>query len=75
MGVFYSMKESLRNRVLVVDLFAALFGMGAWLAINGMYTQLPLLVFNSPEGWDLPSYIVVLIQVIFTIQVPETFIK
>ncbi|XP_034245787.1 riboflavin transporter 2 isoform X2 [Thrips palmi] len=62
MGVFYSIKERLRNRVLLVDVLAALFGMGAWLCINGMYTQLPLLVFNAPEGWALPSYIVVLIQ-------------
>lgn len=62
MGVFYSMRESLKNRVLIVDVLAALFGMGAWLSINGMYTQLPLLVFNAPEGWDLPSYIVILIQ-------------
>ena len=62
MDMLYSIKERLRNRVLLVDVFAALFGMGAWLAINGMYTQLPLLVFKAPEGWDLPSYIVVLIQ-------------
>lgn len=62
MGVWYTMKERLKNRVLLVDVLAALFGMGAWLSINGMYTQLPLLVFNAPEGWMLPSFIVVLIQ-------------
>ncbi|XP_052120082.1 riboflavin transporter 2 isoform X2 [Frankliniella occidentalis] len=62
MGIFYSLRERLKNRVLLVDVLAALFGMGAWLSINGMYTQLPLLVFNAPEGWGLPSYIVVLIQ-------------
>lgn len=61
-GFVYSMRERLRNRVVLVDVLAALFGMGAWLSINGMYTQLPLLVFNAPEGWALPSYIVVLIQ-------------
>ncbi|KAK3912212.1 Riboflavin transporter 2 [Frankliniella fusca] len=62
MGFFHSLRERLKNRVLLVDVLAALFGMGAWLSINGMYTQLPLLVFKAPEGWGLPSYIVVLIQ-------------
>lgn len=63
MGVFYSLRERLRNRVILVDVLAALFGMGAWLSVNGVYTQLPLLVFKLPEGWVLPSYMVILIQV------------
>lgn len=62
MGIFYSMKQRLRNRVLLMDILAALFGMGAWVSINGVYTQLPLLVFKLPEGWGLPSYMVLLIQ-------------
>lgn len=63
MGVFYSLRERLKNRVILVDVLAALFGMGAWLSVNGVYTQLPLLVFKLPEGWVLPSYMVILIQV------------
>ncbi|KAE8748246.1 hypothetical protein FOCC_FOCC005085 [Frankliniella occidentalis] len=52
----------LGGRVLLVDLLAGLFGMGAWLSVNAMYTQLPILIASAPESWNLASYIVVLIQ-------------
>ncbi|XP_039277026.1 solute carrier family 52, riboflavin transporter, member 3-A isoform X1 [Nilaparvata lugens] len=51
-----------RNHYLVVDVLAALFGISAWLSVNALYTQLPLLVQTSPEGWSLPSYLSVIIQ-------------
>uniref|UniRef100_A0A182NAB0 Riboflavin transporter n=1 Tax=Anopheles dirus TaxID=7168 RepID=A0A182NAB0_9DIPT len=50
------------DRRLVVDLLAILFGVGSWLGINSVYVQLPLLVGHAPEGWNLPSYLVVIIQ-------------
>ncbi|XP_053678488.1 solute carrier family 52, riboflavin transporter, member 3-A [Anopheles nili] len=50
------------DRRLVVDLLAILFGVGSWLGINSVYVQLPLLVGSAPEGWNLPSYLVVIIQ-------------
>lgn len=50
------------ERKLIVDLLAILFGVGSWLGINSVYVQLPLLVNNAPEGWNLPSYLVVIIQ-------------
>ncbi|EAA06378.5 AGAP000181-PA [Anopheles gambiae str. PEST] len=50
------------ERKLIVDLLAILFGIGSWLGINSVYVQLPLLVGNAPEGWNLPSYLVVIIQ-------------
>ncbi|KAJ8353997.1 hypothetical protein SKAU_G00215640 [Synaphobranchus kaupii] len=36
--------------------------MGSWVAINGMWVELPLIVSEIPEGWYLPSYLTVLIQ-------------
>lgn len=47
---------------LVVHLLACLLGTGAWVAINGVWVELPLLVPAVPEGWLLPSYITVVIQ-------------
>lgn len=47
---------------LLTHVLACLFGMGSWVAINGMWVELPLIVSDIPEGWYLPSYLTVLIQ-------------
>lgn len=47
---------------LAVHLLACLLGMGSWVAINGLWVELPLLVPSVPEGWLLPSYLTVVIQ-------------
>ncbi|XP_006635935.1 riboflavin transporter 2 [Lepisosteus oculatus] len=47
---------------LLTHALACLFGMGSWVAINGMWVELPLIVPEIPEGWYLPSYLTVLIQ-------------
>ncbi|KAM3873160.1 riboflavin transporter 2-like [Diretmus argenteus] len=47
---------------LLTHVLACLFGMGSWVAINGMWVELPLVVPDIPEGWFLPSYLTVLIQ-------------
>nr|XP_020452921.1 riboflavin transporter 2-like [Monopterus albus]XP_020452922.1 riboflavin transporter 2-like [Monopterus albus]XP_020452923.1 riboflavin transporter 2-like [Monopterus albus]XP_020452924.1 riboflavin transporter 2-like [Monopterus albus] len=47
---------------LLTHILACLFGMGSWVAINGMWVELPLIVTAIPEGWYLPSYLTVLIQ-------------
>ncbi|XP_069771187.1 riboflavin transporter 2 [Narcine bancroftii] len=47
---------------LAVHGLAALFGMGSWIAINGLWVELPLIVPKVPEGWYLPSYLTVIIQ-------------
>lgn len=47
---------------LLTHVLACLFGMGSWVAINGMWVELPLIVSDIPEGWFLPSYLTVLIQ-------------
>lgn len=37
--------------------------MGSWIAINGLWVELPILVDQLPEGWNLPSYMTVIIQI------------
>ena len=47
---------------LLTHLLVCTFGMGSWVAINGLWVELPLLVTELPEGWYLPSYLTVIIQ-------------
>ncbi|KAM8798121.1 solute carrier family 52, riboflavin transporter, member 3 [Eudromia elegans] len=47
---------------LLTHLLACVFGTGSWVAINGLWVEVPLLVMTLPEQWDLPSYITVIIQ-------------
>lgn len=47
---------------LLTHLLACTFGTGSWVAINGLWVELPLLVTVLPEQWDLPSYITIIIQ-------------
>uniref|UniRef100_G1P9T1 Riboflavin transporter n=1 Tax=Myotis lucifugus TaxID=59463 RepID=G1P9T1_MYOLU len=47
---------------LLIHLLVCTFGMGSWVAINGIWVELPLLVTELPEGWYLPSYLTVIIQ-------------
>lgn len=46
-----------------VDLLAILFGIGSWIGVNSVYLQLPLFVAHAPEGWSLPSFLVIVIQI------------
>lgn len=55
--------EAFKNRSLIVDLLAICFGIGTWLSVNGTFIQLPLLVNEAPEGWSLPSYLSVMVQI------------
>ncbi|XP_072305310.1 solute carrier family 52, riboflavin transporter, member 3-A [Eucyclogobius newberryi] len=47
---------------LLVHLLGCAFGLGSWVAVNGLWVELPLIVNTLPEGWDLPSYLTVIIQ-------------
>ncbi|XP_063709311.1 riboflavin transporter 2-like [Culicoides brevitarsis] len=38
------------------------FGISSWIGIYATYTQMPIIVKTAPEGWNLPSYIVVMVQ-------------
>ncbi|XP_067001981.1 solute carrier family 52, riboflavin transporter, member 3-A isoform X3 [Anabrus simplex] len=58
-----SCRRKLSDRKLLVDVLAILFGIAAWVAVNGMFVQLPLLVQTQPEEWNLPSYLSVIVQI------------
>lgn len=47
---------------LFTHILVCLFGIGSWVAINGMWVELPLIVHAIPEGWYLPSYLTIIIQ-------------
>jgi len=38
------------------------FGTGSWLTVNGLFTELPLLVVHQPEGWRLASVLAPAVQ-------------
>ena len=46
----------------LTHVLACLFGLGSWVTICGLWVELPLIVPQIPEGWYLPSYLSVLIQ-------------
>ncbi|KOB76513.1 Uncharacterized protein OBRU01_05622 [Operophtera brumata] len=50
------------QRRVTLDVLMACWGLGTWLGVNGLYVQLPLLVERLPEGWALPSSMVLAIQ-------------
>ncbi|XP_048214768.1 solute carrier family 52, riboflavin transporter, member 2 isoform X2 [Perognathus longimembris pacificus] len=49
------------GRLALTHLLVALFGMGSWAAVNGIWVELPVVVKDLPEGWSLPSYLSVLV--------------
>ncbi|KAM7075791.1 solute carrier family 52, riboflavin transporter, member 2 isoform 1-T1 [Molossus nigricans] len=49
------------GRLVLTHLLVALFGMGSWASINGIWVELPVVVKDLPEGWSLPSYLSVLV--------------
>ncbi|XP_067652809.1 riboflavin transporter 2-like isoform X2 [Haliotis asinina] len=52
-----------REGVLVpVYILMIIFGVSAWVDLNGLWVELPIMVQELPEGWNLPSYIVVITQ-------------
>lgn len=39
------------------------FAISSWIDINGVWSELPFMIQHLPEGWDLASYLVVIIQI------------
>ncbi|XP_076284224.1 solute carrier family 52, riboflavin transporter, member 3-A [Lasioglossum baleicum] len=56
-----SQKCQRKDRV-ITHILVAVFGISTWIGINGVYVQVPVLINTSPEGWTLPSYLVLVIQ-------------
>lgn len=50
------------NRNIFVDALAILFGISSWIGVTSIFLQLPLIVSTAPEGWSLPSYIAITVQ-------------
>lgn len=40
----------------------AIFSMSSWMNIVGMWVELPIMVDRLPEGWNLPIYMTLIIQ-------------
>lgn len=51
------------------------FGMATWLPVNAIYTQMPILTQYTPEGWSLPSYFSVLVQIANVAPIAYYFLK
>lgn len=47
---------------LIIHILVMLFGISAWIGVNGIFIQLPVLINVSPEGWNLPAYVVLIVQ-------------
>ncbi len=57
-----SVKAWLSEISVRVYVLIMLFAMSGWIDINAVYTELPLMVYELPEGWALASYITIIIQ-------------
>ena len=58
-----NLKEWLSEISIPVYVLIMFFAIASWVDINGLWVQVPLLVNALPEGWNLPSYLVIIIQV------------
>ena len=45
-----------------VYIVVVLFSMSTWMDVVGVWIEMPLFVTTLPEGWSLPSYLVIIIQ-------------
>lgn len=45
-----------------LTLLVVLFGMGSWIAITGLWLEMPLLIARLPESWRLASRLNIVIQ-------------
>jgi len=61
-GMITLNKAVMRERSLLVDLLAVVFGLSSWISINGLWVELPMLVHELPEGWALPSFLSIIVQ-------------
>ncbi len=64
-----SLQEWLRQISVPVYILVMLFAMASWIDVNGLWVELPLLVTELPEGWSLPSYLSIIIQVFIILSI------
>ncbi|KAH7638285.1 riboflavin transporter 2 [Dermatophagoides farinae] len=48
--------------VVPISILAMLFGTGSWIALTGLWLEMPLLLQQLPEGWTLASHLNMMIQ-------------
>ncbi|XP_053552559.1 solute carrier family 52, riboflavin transporter, member 2, partial [Bombina bombina] len=49
------------HHAVLTHVLVALFGMGSWVSVNSLWVELPVVVKELPEGWNLPAFLTVLI--------------
>ena len=54
--------DKMKNISMATYILVTMFGIGSWVAMNGIWVELPNLVDELPEGWRLPSYLTIICQ-------------
>lgn len=62
-------------RTITVHILVMIFGISAWIGVNGIFIQLPLLVNILPESWGLAVHLVVIIQAANVAPVIYSFLR
>ncbi|XP_055860156.1 riboflavin transporter 2-like isoform X1 [Biomphalaria glabrata] len=66
-GCFAKMNNFIQRQLgstkILVHILICIFAIASWADLNGMWAELPLLVMKVKEGWNLPSYIIIISQV------------
>lgn len=57
------LKDWLSQIRIPVYFLVMFYAISSWIDINGLWVEVPLLVNELPESWNLPSYLVIIIQV------------
>jgi riboflavin transporter 2 len=57
--------SSLKIRIpkLLTYTLICIFGIGSWIAVNGIWAEIPVLLSSTPECYHLPAVLVVIIQI------------
>ena len=55
--------DSQRGVSVITCITVATFSLASWIAINGIWVELPNFIFELPEGFKLPSYLTVICQI------------
>ena len=53
---------SRKDRNILLDFLAVVFGISAWVSVNGLWVELPLLI-RLPESWALASHLSIIVQI------------
>jgi len=56
------LREKVSGLSAAVYIAVVLFSMSTWMDVVGVWIEMPLFVTTLPEGWGLPSYLVIIIQ-------------